>query len=223
MGLPSAGPERNDATVALATRPSLPPRPDARRRRLVLLALCSAALVINTDVAIVNVTLSSLVRALHASTTNLQWVVDAYTLVFAALILAAGSLGDRLGRKGTLLAGLSVFGLGSLAGALSHSASALIASRAVMGVGAAGIFPSTLSLIANVFTDRSERAKAIGLWGATTGVGVAAGPIVGGWLLEQFWWGSVFVFMVPLAIAIGAAVALLVPTSKDPSVPQIDR
>ena len=195
---------------------------NSTRKGLVLLALCAAALIINIDVTIVNVALPSLVRELGATTTNLQWIVDAYTLVFAALILAAGSLSDRVGRKGVLLLGLGVFGVGSLGGALSTSSSQLIAARAFMGIGAAGIFPSTLSLIANVFTERSERAKAIGLWGATTGIGVATGPIVGGWLLENFWWGSVFVFMVPLAAAVALGVALYVPSSKDPSVPPID-
>src|ERR1044072_1589676 len=151
-----------------------------QRKGLILLALCLAALIINIDVTIVNVALPSLVRELGATTTSLQWVVDAYTLVFAALILAAGSLGDRVGRKGLLLGGLGVFGLGSLAGSLAGTPNQLIAARAVMGIGAAGIFPATLSLIANVFTERAERAKAIGLWGATTGIGVAAGPILGG-------------------------------------------
>jgi EmrB/QacA subfamily drug resistance transporter len=192
------------------------------RKGLVLLALCAAALIINVDVTIVNVALPSLVRELGATTTDLQWIVDAYTLVFAALILAAGSLSDRVGRKGILLLGLGVFGLGSLLGALSTNASQLIAARAFMGIGAAAIFPSTLSLIANVFTERAERAKAIGLWGATTGIGVATGPIVGGWLLENFWWGSVFLFMVPLAAAVALGIALFVPSSRDPSVPPID-
>src|SRR2546423_5665227 len=196
--------------------------PRGNRRGLTLLALCLAALIINIDVTIVNVALPSLVRELGATTTQLQWVVDAYTLVFASLILAAGSLSDRLGRKGVLLAGLAVFGVGSLAGSFAQTPGELIAARALMGIGAAGIFPSTLSLIANVFTERSERAKAIGLWGATTGIGVATGPIVGGWLLENFWWGSVFVFMVPLAAAVALGVALYVPSSKDPSVPPID-
>jgi len=123
-----------------------------RRKGLILFALCLAALIINIDVTIVNVTLPSLVRELDATTTDLQWVVDAYTLVFAALILAAGSLSDRLGRKEVLLAGLGVFGAASLAGAFGQNPSQLIAARAVMGLGAAAIFPSTLSLIANVFT-----------------------------------------------------------------------
>src|SRR5262249_56264150 len=121
-----------------------------------------------------------------ATTTSLQWVVAAYALGLAATILAAGSLSDRVGRKGILLLGLGVFGAGSLAGSLATSSEQLIAARVVMGIGAAAIFPSTLSLISNVFTERKERAKAIGLWGATTGVGVATGPIVGGCLLHEF-------------------------------------
>ncbi|HMF84609.1 MAG TPA: DHA2 family efflux MFS transporter permease subunit [Acidimicrobiia bacterium] len=193
-----------------------------RRKGPILLALCLAALIINIDVTIVNVALPSLVRELGATTTSLQWVVDAYTLVFAALILAAGSLSDRVGRKGMLLLGLGVFGAGSLAGSLATSSEQLIAARVVMGLGAAAIFPSTLSLISNVFTERKERAKAIGLWGATTGVGVATGPIVGGWLLEDFWWGSVFLFMVPVAAVVAALVAVTVPTSRDPSAPPVD-
>jgi EmrB/QacA subfamily drug resistance transporter len=204
--------------VASATAPAA----SVSRRRLVLLALCSAALIINIDVTIVNVALPSLVRQLGASTTNLQWVVDAYTLVFASLILAAGSLSDRVGRKGILLLGLGVFGAGSFAGAFGQSPGQLIAARAVMGVGAALIFPATLSLIANIFTDRAERAKAIGLWGATTGLGVATGPIVGGWLLEHFWWGSVFLFMVPVAALVAGLVAWSVPTSRDRSAAPID-
>ncbi len=192
------------------------------RRGLVLLALLLAAFIINLDTTIVNVALPSLVRQLGASTTDLQWVVDAYNLAFAALVLAAGSLSDRLGRKGMLLAGLGVFGAASLAGSFATSAGQLIVARAVMGLGAAVIFPSTLSIISNVFTERRERAKAIGLWGATVGVGIAMGPIVGGWLLEQFWWGSVFVFMVPIAAVIAALVAAFVPPSRDPSTPPLD-
>src|SRR5215471_5594086 len=127
------------AVTAIDTAP-IPLHRPAPRKRLVLLALCSAALIINIDVTIVNVALPSLVRQLGASTTNLQWVVDAYTLVFASLILAAGSLSDRIGRNEVLLAGLAVFGTGSLAGAFGHSPGQLIVARAVMGIGAAGIF-----------------------------------------------------------------------------------
>src|SRR3989454_9771299 len=195
----------------------------ARRRLAIVLALCLSAFLISVDVTIVNVALPTLVRSLGATTTQLQWVVDAYSLVFAALILAAGSLSDRVGRKGILLAGLGVFAAGSLAGALVNTPAELIAARALMGIGAAGIFPSTLSIIANVFSERRERARAIGLWGATTGIGIATGPIVGGWLLEHFWWGSVFAFMVPVAIVIGACIAATVPTSRDPVAHPLDR
>ena len=134
-----------------------------RRRSLILPSLLIAAFAINLDITIVNVALPSLVRELHASTSQLQWVVDAYSLVFAALILAAGSLSDRLGRKGFLLTGLGVFAAASVAGGLTTTAGGLIAARSVMGVGAAMIFPATLSLISNVFTERVARARAIGL------------------------------------------------------------
>ena len=168
-----------------------------KRKPLILVSLLLAAFLINLDTTIVNVALPSLVRQLHASNSQLQWIVDAFNLLFAGSVLAAGSLSDRFGRKGMLLAGLTVFGLASLAGGLMDSAGALIATRSVMGVGAAMVFPSTLSLITNVFTERGERAQAIGLWGAITGVAIALGPIVGGWLLELSDWRSIFFAMVP--------------------------
>src|ERR1700757_2640029 len=138
------------------------PQGDAMNRKpLILTSLLLAAFVINVDTTIVNVALPTLVRELHASSSQLQWVVDAFNLLFAASVLAAGSLSDRFGRKGMLLAGLSVFGVGSLAGGLTDSPGQLIAARGVMGLGAAMVFPSTLSLITNVFTERGERARAI--------------------------------------------------------------
>src|SRR4030088_2807525 len=154
-----------------------------KHKPLILISLLLAAFVINLDTTIVNVALPTLVRQLHASNSQLQWVVDAFNLLFAGSVLAVGSLSDRFGRKGMLLAGLSVFGLASLAGGLMDSAGALIATRSGMGVGAAMVFPSTLSLISNVFTERRERSLAIGLWGAITGAAIALGPIVGGWML----------------------------------------
>jgi EmrB/QacA subfamily drug resistance transporter len=193
-----------------------------RHQGLILAGLCLAAFIISLDITIVNVALPTLVRQLGATTTDLQWVVDAYNLAFAALVLVAGSLSDRLGRKGMLLAGLGVFGAASLAGSFATSANQLIAARAVMGLGAAMIFPSTLSLLTNVFTARRERALAIGLWGAMAGVGIATGPIVGGWLLERFWWGSIFVFMAPVAAVVAVVVAWAVPTSRDPRTPPVD-
>ncbi|HEX8855382.1 MAG TPA: MFS transporter [Thermoleophilaceae bacterium] len=190
---------------------------------LILLSLLLAAFTINLDTTIVNVALPTLVRELHASTTQLEWIVDAYNLMFAALVLACGNLGDRLGRKGVLLAGLGVFGAATIAGGLGTNPGQLIAARAVMGLGAALIFPATLSLLTNVFTERGERARAIGLWGATTGVGIAVGPIVGGWLLERFSWQSVFFALAPIAALAAVLVAARVPTSRDPQAPPADR
>jgi EmrB/QacA subfamily drug resistance transporter len=194
-----------------------------RNKPLILTALLLAAFMINLDTTIVNVALPTLVRELHASTVQLEWIVDAYNLLFAALVLAAGNLGDRVGRKGVLLAGLVLFGASSFAGGLGNSPGELIAARAVMGIGAALIFPATLSLLTNVFTERRERARAIGLWGASTGVGIAVGPIIGGWLLEHFSWPSVFFALVPFAAAAAVLVALAVPTSRDPEAPPADR
>jgi EmrB/QacA subfamily drug resistance transporter len=203
------------------SRPAAPTLSPSQRR-VVLLTLCLAAFTINLDTTIVNVTLPTLVRDLHASTRQLQWIVDSYNLVFAALVLAAGSISDRLGRKGALLTGLGIFAAGSLLGSRASSSGQLIAVRGLIGLGAAVIFPATLSILTNVFTDRSERAKAIGLWGAMTGVGVAAGPICGGWLLERFWWGSVFAALVPVAAVVAAMTARWVPSSRDPNTPRLD-
>ena len=193
-----------------------------KRKSVILMSLLLAAFVINLDTTIVNVALPTLVRQLHASTSQLQWVVDAFNLLFAGSVLAAGSLSDRFGRKGMLLAGLLVFGSASLAGGLMSNVGALIVARGVMGVGAAMVFPSTLSLLTNVFTQREERALAIGLWGAITGVAIALGPIVGGWLLQAFDWRSVFFVMAPIAATAGVLVATYVPTSSDPRAPRTD-
>ena len=197
--------------------------PATDRRFLSLIALLLAAFAINLDTTIVNVALPTLVRELHASNSQLQWVVDAYNLVFAALLLAAGSLSDRVGRKGMLLSGLAVFGLASVAGGLTTTPGQLILARCFMGLGAAMVFPATLSLISNIFTGRAERARAIGLWGATAGMAIALGPIFGGWLLERFSWSSIFFVMAPVAVLGGALVAASVPTSRDPQAPKADR
>ena len=190
---------------------------------LILASLLLAAFVINLETTIVNVALPTLVRQLHASNSQLQWVVDAFNLLFAASVLAMGSLSDRFGRKGMLLAGLSVFGLASLAGGMTNDPGQLIATRAVMGVGAAMVFPSTLSLLTNVFTERRERARAIGLWGAITCAAIALGPIVGGWLLEVSDWRSIFFAMASVAALAGVLAARFVPTSRDPRRPRTDQ
>jgi EmrB/QacA subfamily drug resistance transporter len=193
-----------------------------RRRWATLAILCVSLLVIVIDNTIVNVALPTLVRDLGTSISDLQWVVDAYTLVFAGLLLTAGSLGDRFGRKGALTAGLVVFGGASAAAAFAGGVGALIAARAVMGIGAALIMPATLSILTNVFTDARERALAIGLWSGVAGIAVALGPVTGGFLLEHFWWGSVFIVNVPIVIAAIVAGHFLVPTSRNPKRPKLD-
>jgi EmrB/QacA subfamily drug resistance transporter len=192
------------------------------RRWLVLATLCVSLLAIVVDNTIVNVALPTLARELDADTEELQWVVDAYTLAFAALLLVAGTLGDRYGRRRALLAGLAIFGLGSGAAALSGDAQALVALRAVMGVGAAFIMPATLSLLVPVFTDERERGLAVGVWAATAGLGVALGPVLGGWLLDHFAWGAIFLVNVPLCVVAIAFGATIVPESRDPAAPRID-
>jgi EmrB/QacA subfamily drug resistance transporter len=184
--------------------------------------ICLSVFVISVDATIVNVALPTLSRELNADTAQLQWIVDAYTLVMAGLMLSMGSLSDRFGRRAWLSAGLAVFALTSAVASQVDSAGALIWARAAMGVGAAVIFPTTLSLITNIFTDPVKRAKAIGLWAAMVGVGVAAGPISGGWLLEHFSWGSVFMVNVPVAAVAIIGGVLFIPTSRDPSAPPID-
>ncbi len=167
--------------------------------------------------------LPTLSQDLDASTRDLQWVVDAYTLVFAAFVLAAGALGDRFGRREVLLVGLVVYAAGNGAAALVDSSDALIACRVVMGLGAAIIFPATLSTIVHLFPERGARAKAIGLWGATTGIAVALGPIVGGALLEASGWQAAFWLKVPVAALAFALALAFVPTSRDPRRPPVDR
>jgi len=196
-------------------------RPNPRRWQI-LAVLCVSLFVIVMDNTIVNVALPTLARELDAGTSSLQWIVDAYTLVFAGLLLAAGGLGDRFGRKGALLAGLALFGAFSAAGAFASTTEQLISARAVMGVGAALIFPTTLAIVVNVFTQPRERAAAIGIWTAIAGVGVALGPISGGWLLEHFSWGSVFLVNVPVTVAGIVGTLVLVPHSRDPRAPRLD-
>ncbi len=152
----------------------------------------------------------------------MQWIVDAYTIVFASFLLIAGSTGDRLGRKGAFAAGLVVFGTGSLAFSLTHSANTLILTRGFQGLGAAFIMPSTLSIITNVFTDPGERARAISLWAGVSGLGVAIGPLSGGYLLGHFWWGSIFLVNVPIVLVALVGVAVVVPDSKDEHAPAPD-
>jgi EmrB/QacA subfamily drug resistance transporter len=187
-----------------------------RYRWAALSVLCASVLIVNVDNTILNVALPTLVHTLHATSSQLQWIVDSYAMVFAGLLLVGGSLADRFGRKRFLLTGLSVFVTGSVGAAFCGSVDALIAWRAVMGAGAALTMPSTLSIINDIFRDPAERARAIGAWAGTSGLGIAIGPIAGGLLLNRFWWGSVFLVNVPIVIAGLVGVLTLVPDSKKP-------
>jgi MFS transporter, DHA2 family, multidrug resistance protein len=188
-----------DAPEPDATGPSL------RERWPVLAVLLLSLVVTSVDHTIVNVALPEMVREVGASTSDLQWVVDAYTLVFAGLVLWAGAFGDRRGRKQALLGGLMAFGMGSVMAATASGPESVIAGRAVMGLGGAFIMPATLSILVNVFTGPRERAKAIAAWAAAAGLGIAVGPLLGGWLLRSFSWSSVFWINVPfLALAMVA-------------------
>jgi EmrB/QacA subfamily drug resistance transporter len=193
-----------------------------RSKPLVLVALLVASFVVNLDTTLVNVALPTLTRELGATTSQLQWVVDAYNLVFAALLLTSGSLSDRFGRKGMLMAGLAVFGVASFVGGYAGSPDQLTAARAVMGVGAAMTFPATLSLLTGVFVTRKERALSIGLWGATAGMAIALGPIVGGYLLDRYQWSSVFYTLGPVSLAVIVFVAVCVPASRNPAPRRLD-
>ncbi len=192
------------------------------RRWYTLAVLCLSLLVIVVDSTIVNVALPTFSRDLHASSSGLQWIVDAYTLTFAALLLLAGAIADRYGRHRALAGGLAVFAAGSLAAALTQTTTELIAARAVMGVGGAFIMPATLSIITSVFTDHAERTKAIGLWSAVSGLGVAIGPVAGGWLLAHFSWDSIFLVNLPIVAIALVAGYWLVPASRAPQSARLD-
>jgi EmrB/QacA subfamily drug resistance transporter len=192
------------------------------RRRWATLGVLSLSLVIiGLDNTILNVALPTLVRELEATASELQWMVDAYVLVFAGLLLTMGALGDRFGRKLALNVGLVVFGISSVAAAMADSAGTLIAARAFMGVGGALIMPSTLSIITNTF-EGQERGRAIAAWAAFAGLGIILGPVIGGWLLENYWWGSIFLINVFVVVAALVAGAILVPESKDPEATPLD-
>jgi EmrB/QacA subfamily drug resistance transporter len=185
------------------------------RRWWILAVLCLSVLVVSVDNTIVNVALPTVSRELDASTSQLQWVVDAYTLVFAGLLLLGGHLGDRFGRRRALQVGLAAFAVTSVVASFAANAGQLIAGRAGMGAAAALIYPATLALLTTTFTDRRERAAAIGVWSGVTGLGVALGPVSGGLLLEHFSWGSVLWVNLPLAaIAVLAGLRVL-PESRD--------
>jgi len=192
------------------------------RRWWMLGILSLSLLLIELDMTIVNVALPTIQKELDASASAIQWIVDSYVLVFAGLLLFMGNLGDRYGRKRALQAGLVLFATTSVAAAQAVNVEQLIAVRAVMGVGAALIMPATLAIIIDVFP-REEQLKAISIWSGAAILGVPGGPILGGWLLSQFYWGSVFYVAVPVALIALVAGLLLVPDSRDPSPAHLDR
>ena len=202
-------------------------RADARwpgghpRRRRILLVLCLSLLIVVIDNTILNTALPTLARVLHAETSSLQWITDAYTLCFAALLIPAGALGDRFGRRRSLIAGLTVFALGSAAAAFAAGTGELIGARVVMGLGATFVMPATLSILNAVFPPK-ERAQAIAAWSAVAGAAIVIGPTLGGLLLSHFWWGSVFLINLPLAVVALAGVVLIVPETADPARSRFD-
>lgn len=191
------------------------------RRWWILVILCLNLVLVVAANSSVNVALPTMVAELNASQTQLQWIVDAYAIVFAGLLLPMGAIADRFGRKGTMQTGLVIYGLAALAASTANDATTVIAARAVMGVGAAAVMPSTLSILTNVFPPH-ERQRAISIWAGFAGAGAAIGPVASGWLLTHYWWGSVF--LISTVIAAGALVIgfLIVPTSKDPEATPLD-
>jgi len=196
--------------------------PSHPNRWRILGVLVLALLVTSIDHTIINVAMPRLVEALGASSAGLQWIVASYTIVFAGLLLTAGSFGDRFGRRPALLGGVATFLMGSVVAASAGSTAALIAGRCAMGFGGALIMPTTLSILVNVFGDPRERAKAIAAWTAASGVGIAVGPIVGGLLMRHLSWSSVFWINVPLLVAAFFGAVHLVPDSRDPGAARVD-
>jgi MFS transporter, DHA2 family, integral membrane protein len=191
------------------------------RRWWTLAVLCLSLVMVIVGNTVLNVALPTLVRELGATSTELQWMVDSYALVFAGLLLTGGALGDRYGRKGALVIGLIIFGLASAVSTVASTPTHLIATRAVMGLGAALVMPATLSILTTVFP-LEERGRAIAIWAGFSGAGAAIGPVAGGWLLEHFWWGSVFLLNVPIVLAALLGGRYLVPTSRDPKEVPLD-
>src|SRR6202522_1599364 len=195
-----------------------------RRRWIILSVLIVGLLAIVIDNTVLNVALKTIAEphgGLGASQSQLEWAINSYTLVFAGLLFTFAVIGDKIGRKRMLIIGLAMFGIASLLSAYSRSPEQLIFARAAMGLGGAAVMPQTLSIISNVFEPK-ERAKAIGLWAMAVGIGIAIGPVLGGVLLDRFWWGSVFLINVPVTIAGAIAVAILVPESRNREAAGID-
>ncbi|MCU1499461.1 MAG: drug resistance transporter, EmrB/QacA subfamily [Acidimicrobiales bacterium] len=204
--------------TAPRTAPVATGHPDRWR---ILVVLCAALSIVVLDNTILSVAVPSLGQALEASETSLQWITAAYSLVLAALLLPLAGLGDRFGRKGLLLVGLVIFGCASAGATLAATSGQLTLARGLMGIGGAATMPATLAVLSNVFPE-GERGRAIALWSGVSGIAGVAGPVVGGFLLDRFWWGSVFLVNVPVVVVVFVAAVRLVPTSRDPATPPVD-
>ncbi|WP_433241698.1 MFS transporter [Streptosporangium sp. CA-135522] len=200
--------------VADATRDTDTSRERGAGRWSVLILLCFSLLLIAVDATVLHIAVPALTAALEPSSVQLLWIIDVYSLVVAPLLLTFGTLGDRYGRKRLVLAGYLVFGAASAAAAFAPSPLTLIAARAFLGIGGAMIMPATLSIIRQVFTDRRERAIALGVWSAVAAAGAAIGPLIGGLLVEHFWWGAVFLINVPILLALLPTAAKILPESR---------
>jgi len=202
---------------------TIPDGPEGRRLRLVVLLICSSSLFITyLDSTILNVALPTIQADLHASLAGLQWIADAYLLVVASLLMLTGSMADRLGRKRLFLIGLFGFSLGSLLCSLAPNTGSLIALRMLQGVGGSMLTPISLSIVRNVFTDPRERAQALGIWSGIFGVATACGPVVGGVLVSEVGWRSVFWVNVPIGVAMILAARRYVPESRAPHPRRVD-
>lgn len=208
-----------ETPVTATEAPVVAGHPDRWR---ILAVLCSALCVVVLDNTILSVAVPRVGEALRAGESALQWIVAGYSLVLAALLLPLAGLGDRFGRKGLLLIGTVVFGLASAVAALATTSGQLIAARGLMGMGGAAMMPATLAVLSNVFPAH-ERGRAIAIWSGVSSLAAAAGPVLSGGLLAHFWWGSVFLVNVPVTAGLFVAVLRLVPDSRDPAAPPIDR
>src|SRR3954471_1943398 len=188
-----------------------------RRRKIGVLLICSLSLfIVGLDVTVVNVALPSIGRGLHAGVSELQWTVDAYTVVLASLLMFSGSMADRLGRKRTFVAGLAVFSVASLLCSLAPSVGLLVAFRVLQAVGGSMLNPVAMSIVTNTFTDPRERAQAVGVWSAVFGISMALGPIIGGALVSGVGWRSIFLINIPVGIAAIALTLRFIPESRAP-------